>query len=380
MSEQAKRKFNLFLIHKLLTEEKTLKERVFIISIISFFFFTFIGIIINLIISLPIWVIAFFIFAFFFQIPIIWFGVYKKKIRTASFLFLITLYSTATVAWFGNGGSNSANAFFFMIILFLSVLVIDSHKLIVTLINISLVSCLYMTHYLIPEMIVDYKNEEEKLFDLIASYISIAVYLVLILDLLLRSYLREHRIASEQNFKLQELNEKLLHDKELFEKMAITDPLTNLYNRGKIIELMEAEMARYERKKTSFSVILGDVDHFKQINDTYGHIAGDMVLQSVAYILQSSLRKYDSVGRYGGEEFLVILPGTNIDEARDVAERIRKEIENMDCIFPPNTIKTTISLGVANITENENLKELLSRVDEYLYIAKNEGRNRVITL
>jgi len=122
-------------------------------------------------------------------------------------------------------------------------------------------------------------------------------------------------------------------------------------------------------------VLLLDIDHFKKINDTYGHQQGDLVLAQVAATLNRSVREIDIVGRYGGEEFLIIFPNTNVKEAHNAAERIRKEVEKM--VFPEG-IAVTISGGVAEC-QAENVLELVEKADKQLYRAKNAGRNKIMS-
>lgn len=159
------------------------------------------------------------------------------------------------------------------------------------------------------------------------------------------------------------------------QRVAYTDQLTKLVNRTKIDETLEICDQSYKRYKTLYSLILLDIDHFKDVNDTYGHLEGDDVLQNLAAILKEHTRNIDLVGRWGGEEFLIISKETDISGASVLAEKIRKSVESYKFkIATP----VTISLGVAQIKENETLDALLKRVDEALYNAKETGRNKVI--
>ena len=163
--------------------------------------------------------------------------------------------------------------------------------------------------------------------------------------------------------------------KKRLEQMAITDGLTGLYNHRYSFERLEEETAKAYRYGRHFSVLMMDVDNFKKINDTRGHRVGDDVLVSLARSIKSSLRSADVVGRYGGEEFLVLLPETDLDAARAAGNKIRSAIADLKIANPP--LKVTISGGVAALQPKESFESLISRADANLYIAKKNGKNRI---
>ena len=162
--------------------------------------------------------------------------------------------------------------------------------------------------------------------------------------------------------------------------LATIDSLTGAYNRRFTNEFLVKETERCQRIKKRFSIILADLDHFKLVNDTYGHPAGDVVLRAVVGMLKHCTRQYDLVGRYGGEEFLVILPEIEKDKAVEIAERIRAKVESMEIeIAGGRRLSVTSSFGLAHFGEDGMVAEdLLVKVDERLYQAKREGRNRVV--
>ena len=167
--------------------------------------------------------------------------------------------------------------------------------------------------------------------------------------------------------------------KDNVEKLAITDPLTHLYNRRFFEEKFGDELLKAEAYKLSLSLIMLDIDHFKLVNDTYGHKVGDKVLEVLALILKANVREKDIVTRYGGDEFVVLLPGTDKPAAEKVAERIRKEIEETPLTEVGGPEKFTASFGVSGFPEDgEELNDLLLKVDQALYDAKKLGRNRVV--
>ncbi len=171
----------------------------------------------------------------------------------------------------------------------------------------------------------------------------------------------------------KELQNKLEEQNELLEKLATTDELTKLFNRRTVYSKLEYEVDRAKRYKSPLSVMMIDIDHFKQVNDRYGHVRGDDVLREVADTIRRSVRRTDIPGRYGGEEFLVIFPNSNLAESLVVAERIW---EGVNEIKYNDDLRVTISCGVKTY-EGETIAELLQKADEKLYEAKEQGRNRV---
>lgn len=157
---------------------------------------------------------------------------------------------------------------------------------------------------------------------------------------------------------------------------ASHDMLTGIPNRGTILEAVNRERARQIRDGGSFGVILADLDHFKDVNDTYGHLAGDAVLKEAACRMRSCVRSYDSVGRYGGEEFLIVVPAGDANSTAAVAERIREAISGKPVMTEAGPIPITASLGIA-VSVGWEAKEVLRSADEALYYAKARGRNRV---
>jgi diguanylate cyclase (GGDEF)-like protein len=170
---------------------------------------------------------------------------------------------------------------------------------------------------------------------------------------------------------------RLVRDARRMRAMAMTDELTRLPNRRHILALAEDELRRTSSGGAPLSLAAFDIDHFKQINDRYGHAAGDVVLQRVAHACRTALRPTDRVGRTGGEEFTVLLPTTHLRDALPVAERLRTAVERLDCSDVDPSIRVTISVGVAEWTREDTLTKLAGRADETLYRAKHAGRNRV---
>ena len=170
---------------------------------------------------------------------------------------------------------------------------------------------------------------------------------------------------------------KLESSLKVIREMAIHDDLTGFYNRHRLMDLIDSEKSRSVRTGSVFSLVMLDIDKFKKINDAYGHQTGDQVLKTFAAIIRSILRKTDFCGRYGGEEFLIVLTQTDIQAAKVFAERIRNCVENsfFPCLVPDSRV--TVSIGLTDYRVQEDIEKTISRADELLYKAKNGGRNRV---
>ena len=173
--------------------------------------------------------------------------------------------------------------------------------------------------------------------------------------------------------------ERLRQMAEMFEHAATHDALTNLANRREGTDCLTREFSRFQRTGTPFSVILGDIDHFKTINDTLGHGVGDQVIQTIAKRLTSDCREMDSVIRWGGEEFLVVLPGTTESDAITTARRIRQKIIERPVTADGRPLEVTCSFGIAEVHPSDAIQTLLQRADDRLYHAKTTGRNRIIS-
>ncbi|HXP10317.1 MAG TPA: diguanylate cyclase [Acidobacteriaceae bacterium] len=160
---------------------------------------------------------------------------------------------------------------------------------------------------------------------------------------------------------------------------ATHDALTGAFNRGEILEMLRRELERGARTRTTTGILMLDIDHFKLINDTYGHLTGDAVLREVTQRVSKAVRSYDSVGRYGGEEFVIVLPGCSREQVDQGAERVRAAVDNGPVWVNDARIAVTVSIGAA-VTTNGAIsdKEILAAADAALYRAKRIGRNRTV--
>jgi diguanylate cyclase (GGDEF)-like protein len=189
----------------------------------------------------------------------------------------------------------------------------------------------------------------------------------------------EMKARLRTGLRILDLEDRLIEAREDMRFKATHDPLTALWNRGVIQELLERELVRSHREQVSTAILLGDLDHFKKVNDTYGHLAGDEVLRETARRLLGSVRSYDFVGRYGGEEFLIVLNNCNPAYGFARAEEIRKAIGQHPIQTPVGPVPVTMSLGLL-LSQEWGLRPaevLLREVDAALYAAKSAGRNCV---
>ncbi|MDD5399865.1 MAG: diguanylate cyclase [Sulfurimonas sp.] len=193
-------------------------------------------------------------------------------------------------------------------------------------------------------------------------------------ELISLSYSRWAMLMKEHHDELCQINASLLNKSKKYEAMASIDPLTSLYNRNKFLELYLSSYKTMAERDNSMSLIIIDIDHFKKINDAYGHNVGDEVLVKISHELQKTLRNIDIVCRWGGEEFVILLPATDMDNALLLAEKLRAHIEELNI---DKAGKITASFGVTKVVKDDELKSVIERADRALYEAKASGRNCV---
>jgi len=204
------------------------------------------------------------------------------------------------------------------------------------------------------------KIRESRIF-LLGSGFIISLLILLMIYFVARSFIKDLKLAEN----------KLV-------TLATHDFLTGLLNRREMHRRLEEELQRARRNGMPFSIFMLDLDHFKKVNDVHGHSAGDLVLQAVAAVMQQTVRLYDLCGRYGGEEFLVALPDTDLAEAAATAERLRLAIANQQiAVTDGATLQITASIGVASLNPSETIDQLVSRADDAMYLGKQQGRNQV---
>ncbi len=192
----------------------------------------------------------------------------------------------------------------------------------------------------------------------------------------------ELKVRLRAGRRIVELQSELVRAREALREQATKDFLTGIWNRSSILEILDRELQRSAREGNPVGVVLADLDHFKAVNDTFGHFAGDAVLREAARRMQSCCRGYDSIGRYGGEELLVILPGCQAECAEGQAERMRAVIESTPLTLGEDPYQLTCSFGVtwAEPGKAQPPEALIRTADDALYRAKRAGRNRVVAI
>lgn len=200
--------------------------------------------------------------------------------------------------------------------------------------------------------------------------------------------MQELKVRLRAGRRIVELSEQLIASREVMHIAATHDSLTGIWNRAAIFDTFKKEFSRANREKKPISIILADLDYFKKINDQYGHPAGDEVLRQTSWLMKEVLRQYDTCGRYGGEEFLIVLPGCNSETALGIAQRLCNLIESHVIDLSEFQLKVTCSMGAATLAnfdetdkiDSKDMNMLLKIADVALYQAKNDGRNCVRSL
>ena len=187
----------------------------------------------------------------------------------------------------------------------------------------------------------------------------------------------ELRMRLRAGRRILDLQTELIYAREQLRERATSDSLTSLWNRAAILEILQQELERAQRADVALSVLLADLDHFKRINDTYGHLAGDAALREAAHRMRLAIRPYDRIGRYGGEEFLLVLPDCQGAGAVALAERLRLAVGGDAMALAEGMVSVTLSIGIATSGMAHEVQTLLSAADTALYRAKHSGRNRV---
>jgi len=315
-----------------------------------------------------------------------------------SFIFFPTM-------WLVSGGTYSSMPYYFIInAAIISLLLIGLQRKIIFFLYVLLVGGLIVAEYKMPDVIYPGFDSElvryiDLAFGLFISLFSISTLIAVLIDSYMdelkksRQYLAtleeknreieaKNEMLEKSNAELMKAKEeteklnKLLNDeKQKLKKLSITDYPTGAYNKRFITTFLSEEIESSQEKQKKLTVAMVDIDNFKQINDTYGHVYGDHVLEKVAGTIISNLRQNDIVGRYGGDEFIIILPDTGREEGFATMERIRRKILEMEW---ENDITVTISGAVMEVGSNE-LTSLLQKVDQLLYRAKNKSKNIIET-
>jgi diguanylate cyclase (GGDEF)-like protein len=289
----------------------------------------------------------------------------RKKFTFIKLGFLINLYSLFIFYWFFSGGIDGPTLMYFVLMLMLSIALSDTVKLLIILVclNILIANSLLYINLFMSYAIVEYPSQVDRMVDIVISYFVLAFIVIIVSQYLLSDY--------------KEISKQLQAEHQKLENLTFTDPLTQLWNRRYVERQLNNEFNRFQRNGNLVTIVMFDVDLFKSINDTFGHDVGDKTLVHVSQILKTSLRISDCVARFGGEEFLTILPDTGLEEAVNLAERVRLLI-NKEQLEILGGRKVSISGGVATIQkDSKTIEEIVKTADAMLYKAKSEGRNKI---
>lgn len=263
-----------------------------------------------------------------------------------------------------SGGSNGGMPMYFIMGIIATFLLVKGKiRNILVLLFLIVYIALFIAGYYNPEMIVPFPSEEARIIDLIFAMVIVSGFTGVAINIVVYEYSTEHS-------KVDRLNQRL-------SQFAIKDSLTNLFNRRYLMQQLEYQMEKAKQENYSLALIILDIDFFKHINDKYGHLIGDEVLRNFSTLLLNEIRGEDIAGRYGGEEFFVILSETNREAAFNLAERIRKKVYNT---ILAESVKEpiTISGGIGFYRSPMYVEDLISMADKNLYQAKFAGRNKII--
>ena len=305
-------------------------------------------------------------------------GRIEKYFLLARIVALLNVYLMCIAQWFFNAGIDGPSAMIFLCVCLFSLTVFSRGRIFLAVLNVTLFIAALLWSQARPEWVFAYGEPMQRVVDHATAYIVAAVYVTLLMVTVLGAYRTEQRRSQDMHDVVLRQNEMLLAEKEKFERLSSTDALTGIANRRHLQQRLADELARCQKVGLPLSIVLIDVDHFKPINDHHGHQAGDAVLVEIAQRLQVGLRQEDVPGRWGGEEFLIVLPGLGGERARAVAERLRERVAAAPFVWAGQAIAVTISVGVDEIAVSDSIDTLVSRADLRLYEAKSGGRNRVV--
>ncbi len=326
----------------------------------------------NYFIELPKWIVWYCFIGAIFGIYSYYLSKVRGRFKLAKLFFLANAYIGGAVIWFFDGGMDGPVSFYMLSLIVLSASLGGKSDFTLLSLNIALISALYFINHLRPELVSLYKTPNYRITDLIGTYATMGVLVYFIVNFLVKNYSKEKAKVEKQRKHLEKLNGEL-------NRVASRDFLTGVLNRRRFIEFSECEIKKSYENKSSFTLVIMDIDNFKQINDSYGHYLGDEVLKEFTAIVRGNVRDSDLFGRLGGDEFILGLVDTDKNEAFRIAERIRMACSGSKLICDECSIKFTVSLGMAEVLSDYDLNLLIKKADKALYIAKNNGRNRVET-
>ena len=287
----------------------------------------------------------------------------EKRKKIASNITIFILFITTYAITLFTGGIESSTVIWIFMYPAIMVFMTDIKNATIWFVMsvFSITSLYFIKDFKMVELLIGSSPRLERIMDMI--FMTVALFIII--------------YAVDKSYK--KILKKLENTQSKLRILATTDPLTELYNRRFFQERAVAEIKRSIRHNKSLTLLMLDLDHFKNINDNFGHKTGDHILKEVSSIFQKALREIDLTGRYGGEEFIMLFPESDKATSVIAAERIRKQIENTDFKYNRESIKLTISIGITEIVEGkkDSLDTLIYRADKALYLSKENGRNRI---
>ncbi len=292
--------------------------------------------------------------------------IYKGPSYSVILFLILVLYP---LLWFFNGGSQGPTMLFMIFNAILSAVLLSKYKfsIVILLTQILVTYLLLFIELRYPSLITFYETATIRSFDIGFSFLIVFLTTFALVSLIMKEYNKSILSLEKAQLELKTINDKLTIISEV-------DDLTELYNRRHVLNEL-AEKISFPSKESQIGVIMFDIDHFKKINDTYGHGTGDLVLKKISEVLKKNVRQDDIVGRIGGEEFLIIMPEISKTALIAKAEKLRELVADLE--WENDKIHTTISGGVYLVSDEDTLDEVLEQVDLRLYRSKNEGRNRI---
>ncbi len=348
----------------------SIEHRMLIVTCATAFFLSIICIIINLLMGLGFSSIFPLLILLAASITAFYFYHYKHSnvIPAAILISVISIYTLPSM-WLASGGLTGAMPYYYIINIGCTVVMLKGLKRRSLLFSLQmLILCgLILAEVSFPHVITRYPDVKSQDIDITIALFLLAVTLFILLHRLTAEYNRLLSIVERANKNLENINQDL-------REKSIKDPLTGIYNRRFIMDRLE--IMKEHKDNFPISIIMFDIDHFKSVNDTYGHNFGDAVLVGISRKVNSKMRKTDYFGRYGGEEFLIILKNAPSGIAQIRADKMRQAVEALR--WEHEELTVTISCGVYEINKHQPLKQALEKADMAMYEAKNNGRNQVI--
>ncbi len=293
----------------------------------------------------------------------------SDNIRLATLCMLyIVGYLYFPFVFFTNGGNDGSITIYFVLIVVYIAFYFKGLRLQLTIASLLTIylSIMILT-YINPDLVLPYDTGLSKFVDLSIAVVGVSIITSIVASNTFERYRESREEIMKLNYELEKRNDQL-------ELLSYTDQLTEVYNRRHFLDVLENELEHFKKYKQHFNLLMIDIDDFKDINDTRGHLFGDEVLRKIAQCVKSCIRDYDIVARYGGEEFAVIISHLNPEDALLVAERIRRQVENLEL---RDNIKVTVSIGVTKNEVNDRADDIIARADLKLYDSKASGKNKV---